>query len=346
MPQSSPVVPPDDVRRLLLVKLSSLGDIVHALPLLDALRSGLGPDTLIAWAVRRKFSEILEGNPAISQSHILTGSGLSGLIEFGRLLRRERFDVTLDAQGLLLSGMVTWMSGAPTRIGLDSNREGNRVFLTHPVVPGRERIHVVRRLLGFCPALGLPIPPVCRQHYLALGQQQEAKEWLPVADIPIVGCIVGASTAAKTYPPDRWVEVARQFRRSGIHTLLLGGPAEAETASAIVAEVGEGVTDFTGKTPLRLLASVLAQCRVVVGGDSGPTHLAVAVGTPVVGLYGVTDPARTGPDWGTARSIVLDFAEKDAPPADRRPRHPTLDDALARIPPEEIVRATLTLFLR
>lgn len=101
--------------------------------------------------------------------------------------------------------------------------------------------------------------------------------------------------------------------------------------------------NLAGKTPLRVLASLLACCDVVVGGDSGPTHLAVAVGTPVVGLYGVTDPVRTGPDWGPAPAVVLDFAEQDAPPAQRRPRHPAVADALARIPPEAVAEATLRL---
>ncbi len=91
-----------------------------------------------------------------------------------------------------------------------------------------------------------------------------------------------------------------------------------------------------------MLAATLAQCAVVVGGDSGPTHLAVAVGTPVVGLYGVTDSARTGPRWGPAPATVLDFNEV-APPHTRRPRHNTVPDALARIPTRATADAVLAL---
>ena len=115
--------------------------------------------------------------------------------------------------------------------------------------------------------------------------------------------------------------------------------------AARIAEVAKGAVaaNLVGQTPLTTLASVMAQCAVIVGGDSGPTHLAVGVGTPVVGLYGVTDPVRTGPHWGAARTITLDFAEADAPPASRRARHPTVGDALARIPAVAVAEATQQL---
>jgi ADP-heptose:LPS heptosyltransferase len=90
----------------------------------------------------------------------------------------------------------------------------------------------------------------------------------------------------------------------------------------------------------------MARCSVVAGGDSGPTHLAVAVGTPVVGLYGVTDPVRTGPQWGASASVTLDYAEAEAPPEARRARHPTVGDALARIPPDAVAGAAERLLYR
>src|SRR5262249_11430690 len=113
---------------------------------------------------------------------------------------------------------------------------------------------------------------------------------------------------------------------------------------AVVRGAGGAVAaNLTGRTTPCVLASVLARCQAVIGGDSGPTHLAVAVGTPVVGLYGVTDPARTGPCWGPAPAVVLDYAEGDGPAAARRPRHPTVPDALARIPAEAAASAALGL---
>lgn len=336
---------PATVKRLLLVKLSSLGDIVHALPLMEALREGLGSDTFIGWAVRSKFADILTGNPHISQTFVLKGSNAPEILDFGARLRREHFDTTLDAQGLLVSGIVTGLSGAPHRIGLDSNREGNRLFLTSATVPATQRIHIVDKLLGFCDVLGIPRPPLKRQTYLVQGETSLASELLASSgNGPIVGCIVGASTPEKTYPMDQWSAVIRALSSQGLRPILLGGEGEKLTANQIVTTCGGAVAaNLTGKTPLRVLASVLAKCDIVIGGDSGPTHLAVAVGTPVVGLYGVTDPVRTGTNWGVSPSIILDYAEKDAPPATRRARHPTLTDSLARIPPEAVFDAVQQL---
>jgi ADP-heptose:LPS heptosyltransferase len=270
---------------------------------------------------------------------------VSALWGFGKQLRREQFPVALDTQGLLVSGLVTFLSGAPRRIGLDANREGNTLFLTEPVVPSKPRVHVVEKLLGFCDVLNIPRLAVRPQTYLINGECAAAEQLLGnTGGTPIIGCIIGASTAAKTYPVEQWIAVIRLLSEAGFQTLLLGGPGENATAEQILQETGnQGILDLTGKTPIRVLASVLAKCQVVIGGDSGPTHLAVAVGTPVVGLYGVTDPARTGPHWGVAPSITLDFAEKEAPPETRRPRHPTLPDAIARIPAESVTRAVASL---
>jgi ADP-heptose:LPS heptosyltransferase len=184
------------------------------------------------------------------------------------------------------------------------------------------------------------------QTYLAEGKRPQAQTLLEPAThgftepVPLVGCIVGASVANKAWPVERWVELSRGLSAQGMRPVLLGGPGETETANEIARQSGGTVAlNLAGQTPIPVLASVLAQCAVVVGGDSGPTHLAVAVGTPVVGLYGVTDPVRTGPKWGHAPAIVLDYAQSDAPPEFRRPRHPTLSDALARIPAEAVVSA-------
>jgi len=344
---ASPGLDAARLRRVLVVKLSSLGDVVHSLPLLDALRDGLGPDAHIGWAVERRFADLVRGNPNVSALYELDKKGFREVRDLGRRLREAGFDAALDAQGLLVSGAVARLSGAPVRVGWDANREGNRLFLTHPVVPYSGRRHVTARLLGFCDALGLARTPPRPQTYLANAEATAADALLAeVRGGPIIGCIVGASTADKVWPAERWAEAARLLAADGLRVALLGAKGEAATAANIVQQAGPsaGVTNLVGRTATpRVLASVLARCAVVVGGDSGPTHLAVAVGTPVVGLYGVTDPERTGPQWGPASAVVLDFAEADAPPAARRPRHATLPDALARIPAAAVRDAVRSL---
>lgn len=347
-PESGPAPPrvvpdPSALRRVLLVKLSSLGDVVHALPLADALRAGLSPEAQIVWAVRDKFASLLRGNPNLSQVIELRERGAGGLMAFLRSVRSQPsgsgiFDTALDAQGLFLSGLITRASGAPVRIGMDRNREGNAAFLTHPIVPGRDRAHIVTKMLRYCDALGIPRLAPRPQRYLAEERQEAAAALLSEAgidsdDAPCAGLIVGASTPEKAWPAAHWAALAGILKKQGIRPLLLGGAGEREAAAQIVEQArGAVAANLVGKTPLPLLASVMARCGVIVGGDSGPTHLAVGVGVPVVGLYGVTDPALTGPQWGAAPSVTLDYAAADAPPETRRPRHPTVADALARIP--------------
>ena len=332
-----------------MVKLGSLGDVVHALPLVESLRSGLGPNVFIGWAVKKKWASLLRGNPHVSQLTELSGSGLGDIWTLGQELRRESFDTALDAQGLLVSGLVTRLSNAPVRIGLTGNREGNRIFLTHPVVPSTQRAHMVDKLLGFCDALGIPRLAPRPQTYLAHSHATEADALLaPLKQNggPIVGCFVGASTPDKVWPEGRWAELARLLIDAKMNMVLLGAQNEAQTAQTVQSAAGSSarILNLAGKLPdLGLLASVLAQCSVIVGGDSGPTHLAVAVGTPVVGLYGVTDPVRTGPTWGSAPAVVLDYAQADAPPELRRPRHSTLTDALARIPAPAVFEAVCAM---
>ena len=142
--------------RVLVVKLSSLGDVVHTLPLIEALRAGLGPEAHLVWAVRRAFAPLVIGNPHLSKVMVLEEKSLAATLAFGKQLRAERFDTALDPQGLLVSGLLTYLSRAPRRIGLDKNREGNTLFLTDASVASKHRAHQVEKLFGFCDALGIP----------------------------------------------------------------------------------------------------------------------------------------------------------------------------------------------
>ena len=314
--------------RLLVVKLSSLGDVVHTLPLIEALRHGGGPELHLAWAVRKAFAPLVQGNPHLSAVHVLEEKSVGATLAFGKTLKAERFDTALDPQGLFVSGLLALLSGAPRRIGLDKNREGNKLFLTDARIASTHRAHQVEKLAAFCDVLGFPRLAPRVQTYLA-GDAPREKTW--------VGCIIGASTPDKTWPLERWESLIGTLEKRGLTPVLLGGPgAEAEAAAQVASA---GCLNLAGKTKLPELAQTVARCAVVIGADTGPLHLAVAVGTPVIGLYGVTDPARTGPGWGPAPAVILDFVEKEAPPESRRPRHGTIPDALARIPVEAVMDA-------
>ena len=314
--------------RVLVVKLSSLGDVVHTLPLMEALRAGLGPEAHLVWAVRKAFAPLVLGNPHLSKVMVLEEKSLSATLAFGRQLRAERFDTALDPQGLLVSGLLTFLSGAPRRIGLDKNREGNTLFLTEASVASKHRAHQVEKLMGFCDALEIPRLAPRVQTYLA-GDA--------VRDPNRIGCIIGASTPDKTWPHENWRALFKLLEGRGLTPVLFGGPGEeAEAAARLDVKSCE---NLAGKTKLGELGAELARCAVVIGADTGPLHLAVAVGTPVIGLYGVTDPVKTGPTWGPAPALVLDAVEKEAPPESRRPRHGTIPDALARISAASVLEA-------
>jgi len=306
---------------------------------------GLGPEAHLAWAVRRPFANLLEGNPHLSALHVLEGRGFAEGVAFGKKLRAERFDTVLDPQGLFLSGLIALLTGAPRRIGLNLNREGNALFLTEPRVDGKTRRHQVEKLLGFCEAVGVARLAPQRQTYLADGEAAAAEALLSgAAEGPRVACIVGTSLPAKEWPLESWVALLKRLAAQGLKPVLLGGPGEAAAAERLVRETeGAVALNLVGKTSLRQLASVLARCAVAVGGDTGPFHLAVAVGTPCVGLYGVTDPVRVGPTWGVAPAIVLDYVQKEAPPELRRTRHPMVPMPLARIPVEAVGEAVVRL---
>ncbi|MBC8135633.1 MAG: glycosyltransferase family 9 protein, partial [Fibrella sp.] len=225
--------------RLLLVKLSSLGDVVHALPLAQSLRSGLGADVVIGWAVGRAFAPLLQDNPHLSWTHVLPSKSVPDLWAFAQELRPYDYDTVLDAQGLFVSGAVTLATGAFRRVGFDTNREGNRLFLTDPIVPNRARIHVVERLLGFCESVNIPRPErIEAQTYLTTTDVSALLEPAKPGTGPLVGCIVGASVANKTWTPDRWIACLKMLADAGMRPVLLGTQNEADAAEAIARAAG------------------------------------------------------------------------------------------------------------
>ena len=299
--------------RLLIVKTSSLGDVIHALPVLDALKAAR-PGLSVDWVVRRRCADILRGNPHIDQLYVIEDTPSFGqLRDLRRTLCAEHYPLALDMQGLLLSGLVTWLSGAAVRVGWDRNREANALFLTHPNVPGRAREvgvrHEVDLLYGFARALSVETRPeeFPPQPYLAAEGRKTAAEWLRGLPRPRIALNVGAARAYKRWPPEHWLELACALLSQGHSLVLVGDKNDAAVVAGIKEKLplAAHVVDLSGQTTLRELAAVLAECDLVVSGDTGPMHLAVAVGTPVVALFGATDPRRHGP-YGRRNTVLSD----------------------------------------
>ena len=290
--------------RILLIRTSALGDVVHALPVLRALRRGL-PRARIAWVVEAAFSPLLDGHPDLDEALPVRRREwrrrpLAARREVAAFLRRLADfspDVVLDLMGNHKSGLIAALTLCDRRIGLARRfrREpSSAVWVSEGVEPRGE--HVVDRQLALLEPLGLPAAPAdFGGAHLLREAPEEALQAL--AREPGRQLLVhpGAAWGNKRYPAASWGEVAaRLHAATGLGTWVAAGPGEEELA-ARVAAASAGAARAIAAPTLPFLAALLRGVRLVVAGDTGPLHLAHALGTPVLCLMGPTDPARHGP---------------------------------------------------
>ncbi|MEO7714991.1 MAG: glycosyltransferase family 9 protein [Capsulimonas sp.] len=338
--------PLDGVKRLLIVKTSSIGDIIHALPAVEAIKKAR-PELSIGWVVRKRCASVLEGNPIVDALHVVPNKPtMSDLFSIRRDLHARPYDCALDMQGLGLSGLLTWLSGAPIRIGIDRNREGNAFFMTHPIVPAKlggehgDR-HAVDILYGFSSLFGAP--PLSggfpAQHYLTDGIASDVLADVRSLSRPRIALNVGASWEYKKWPIEHWVDLAETLIEQGRSIVFVGDAKDAEVVGQVKIKMhaAEPIVDVSGRTTsLRELAAVLEACDVLVTADTGPMHMGVAVGTPTVALFGATNPDRTGP-YGD-RNIVLNM-HLSCSPCYRKPTCDGRVDCMRAITPDMALEA-------
>jgi lipopolysaccharide heptosyltransferase I len=306
--------------RVAIVKLSSLGDVVHALPVAAALRAQF-PRAHLTWVVERRESALLQGNPALDEVAVADTRGwrrrrgLRAMAEsmrafrgLRRRLRDTRFDVALDLQGNLKSGVLTAVTGAAVRVGFAAGhcRESlNTLFTNRRINPPASAHHVVDQQLSLLAAVGVQ---GARPHFWLPDDPEAgraiddfiARQGLDPAD-RIVVLNPGAGRETKRWPAPGFAEVARRLRaEASAAVLVLWGPAERHHAEVIAG--GSGAV-LAPPTDLHGLLALLRRARMMVAADTGPLHLAAALGVPCVGLYGPTDPARNGP-YGRGHRVV------------------------------------------
>jgi lipopolysaccharide heptosyltransferase I len=301
-------------RRIAILKPSALGDIAHALPALSLLRMGF-PDAYLAWVVNRAYEPILRNHPCLNaiipfdrgafKQGLWRGCHSHG--DFLRRLRGERFDTVIDLQGLLRTGLMALASGARLRVGLRSAREGARLAYTRVVDDTQVVEHATER---YCRAVAAVLPPgseqATRRFVLALDSAacRQAGEVLAKFPRPWVAVVVGARWETKRWPTQHFAVLLRQvFRDFGGTAIFLGIPEEASLARDTAAMLDTPSLQLAGRTTLPELTAYLHQADVVLGNDTGPVHLAVALGRPVVTPYTCTRVATTGP-YGQARHAV------------------------------------------
>ena len=299
-------------RRVGLVKPSALGDIVHSLPVLRALRVRY-PHAHITWVVNRAYEPLLRGHPDLDATlpfdrGALRGGLLRGcraLRTFLRGLRRCAFDLVIDLQGLLRSGLIAAASGAPRRVGLSSAREGARWFYTDRVPVPRHPLHAVDRYWLVAEALGVGHLPKTFFVPIAQSTRRWAREMLTAFPRPWVIMSLGTRWETKRWPVAHFTALARRIRGTfGGAVVLVGGPDESALAREAEAQLGGPTLNLAGQTGLPQLAAVLECADLVLANDSGPLHLAAALGRPVAAPYTCTSPWLTGPYGQTGQAVL------------------------------------------
>jgi lipopolysaccharide heptosyltransferase I len=298
--------------RILIIKPSSLGDIVHALPVLAACRAQY-PDSHIAWLVNTSFAELLYGHPVLDEviefdrrhygRMLRSRTAFEDFAGFVDALRDRRFDLVLDLQGLVRSGFLAWATRAEQRFGFDDAREMAWIFYNRRVRVPRTIRHAVDRNIHLSRSAGLEIDTPAFPLAIRDDERDEVRRLLG-RDEPPIAVIPGARWRTKLWPAERWAELIDRLAEDDPGPfVLLGGPADVERNRDVASRCHTATIDLTGKSSLRTLAALIDECRFVICHDSGPMHLAAALDKPIVAIFGPTDPTRCGPYASRTRVV-------------------------------------------
>ncbi|HTH00877.1 MAG TPA: glycosyltransferase family 9 protein [Vicinamibacterales bacterium] len=284
---------------ILIVRLGALGDIVHAVPAAAALRNAF-PDARIDWLVEARHRPMVDLVSVIDRAIVLERPSIAGWLDVSRRMREVRYDVAIDFQGLMKSAVLARASGARRVIGFSIwhlREKGARPFYSeiHRDTPAERADHIVRQNLALLRSLG--VTDVTIRFPLADVSSRALEEIYSVLGgrHPFALINPGAAWPNKRWPPDRFGEIAGFLRDvRGLTSFVLWGPGEEGLAGAVV-ETSGGAARVAPPTRLADLLALSRAASLMVSGDTGPLHIAAAVGTPAVSLFGPTDPQRNGP---------------------------------------------------
>jgi heptosyltransferase I len=325
-----------DFRKILLIKLSAVGDVIHTIPVLNKLRRRY-PAAQLDWLVTPAIAELLRHNPAISNVIEFAREDwskpwtLTPFVSYGRLaakLRANAYDLVVDMHGQFRTAVFTLATGAPVRIGFDrprarvwdasprtfsaearkhawqGAREGSWIAYTHHIPVPTLDLHAVDRYLSVGPILGLEKGPPDFSFPVpqaAIARVESLLRQHDIADTPLVTMAPGTIWETKHWESDKFAEVARHFLQQGFAVALMGTRRERAVCED-VARLAPGAVDVAGETTLTELAALVRRSAISVTNDSGPMHLAVALNRPVVSVFGPTDPIWIGP-YGRADAV-------------------------------------------
>ncbi len=284
-------------REVCILRLSAIGDVCHALAVVRTLQQAW-PETRFTWVIGKLEARLFKGIADIEFIVLDKGRGLTAYLDLRRALRGRRFDLLLHMQLSLRASVASALIPARVKLGFDRARARELQWLfTNAHIPAAERQHVLDSLFGFAERVGVHDKPLRWDIPVDQAALEHAVRVIPAgtATIVISPC---SSHAARNWRPEYYARVADYaVGILGLSVLLCGGPSpgERQMGDAILAHMRHPCTDLIGKDTLPALLATLARATVVLTPDSGPAHMATAVGTPVIGLYAATNPARSGP---------------------------------------------------
>jgi lipopolysaccharide heptosyltransferase I len=294
-------------KRVLIIKPSAIGDIVHAIPAVARIRRRW-PKAHISWLAGTAYASLLENHPMIDEvihfrryrwgRRWYIPEVQWELAQFFKDLRRREFDLAIDFQGLFRSAAVALATGAPRRVGFANAREGAAFFYTERVECSAEQEHAVDRNLKLAASVGAAAGPI--EFPLAVDEKdRELIARLVPPDVKFALLLPGTNWETKRWPVEHFAELAGPLGKEfGLATVVAGSARDAELSRRIPAQF-----DLTGKTNLRQTVALLQRAELVIANDSGPMHLAAALGKPLVTLFGPTSARRTGP-YGRMDSVI------------------------------------------
>lgn len=331
--------------RILLIKPSSLGDIVHAFPVVSALKAQW-PGAHLTWVVKRQWAELVERAEGVDRVWPVEGTVGSWFTQ-ARALRAERFDLAIDLQGLFRSGVLARLSGAPIRIGFANGREGSPWFYTRRVEVPTAEMHAVDRYLLVAAALGVRLQGSPQFRFKILDADMAMVRELfrskgVSLDQPWIAMNVSARWPTKRWFPGSFAAVLDRLHQEGLGpVVVIGSAGDRHDAEQLRTLTTSPFVDLTGAVPLGSLPALLSKASAMITNDSGPMHIAAALGVPVAAIFGPTSAIRTGP-YGAGHR-VLTGSVSCRPCFSRVCRHTPEMECLHLVTPDNVLEAAQRL---
>lgn len=280
-----------------LLRLSALGDVTHVLPLVRTLRRAW-PDVALTWVIGKGEQKLLDGLPGVEFLVYDKKTGLAGMRALKRELKGRRFDALLQMQVAARANLLSAFLPAQRRIGYDRSRSKDlHGLFINERIPDRPGIHVLDAIGSFCEPLGLKQTGVVWDMQVPDDAREWARAQWPDDGVPTLAISPCSSHALRNWRPERYAAVADHAAARGWRVVLLGGRSalERDTSDAILAAMTAPALDLVGKDTLKQLPALLERADLLMTPDSGPMHIANAMGTKVLGLHAASNPRRSGP---------------------------------------------------